>query len=148
MKTRNTSTKKHIHAEFEATSTEEDDWSPNKIHIITKRVHSTNQASKDGQLIFATTALVNNHLFKLINDSGSPAILIPKQLFTRINQISPLRPLETEYRDVNNDKIKFEVITTANVKTNRESNNLELLVTTKKTNPFLGLDWMKNLGTS
>ena len=36
--------------------------------------------------------------------------------------------------------------TIANVKTNRETKNLELLITTKKTNPLLGLDWMRHLG--
>ena len=33
---------KHIHPESEASSAE-DDWSPNRIHIITRMVHSTKQ---------------------------------------------------------------------------------------------------------
>ena len=47
-----------------------------------------------------------------------------------------------------NNKIKFEGKTTANVKTNGETKNLELLKTTKRTNPLLGLglDWKKQLG--
>ena len=61
------------------------------------------------------------------------------------NKITPIRPLHTEYRDGNN-KIKFERKTTAKVETNWETKNLELLITTKRTIPLLGLDWMKYLG--
>ena len=57
-----------------------------------------------------------------------------------------MRPPQTEYRDVNNDKIQFEGKTKANVEINGEIKKLELLITTKKTNPLLGLDWMKQLG--
>ena len=51
-----------------------------------------------------------------------------------------------EYRDVNDYKIRFEGDTTATVEINGQRNNLEILITTKKTNPLLGLDWMKKLG--
>ena len=69
--------------------------------------------------------------------------LIPKSLF---NGITPLKPLKTEYRDVNDNKIRFEGKTTATVEINGHRNNLQILITTKKTNPLLGLDWMKKLG--
>ena len=69
--------------------------------------------------------------------------LIPKSLF---NRITPLKPLKTEYRDVNDNKIQFEGKTTATVEINGQRNNLEVLITTQKTNPLLGLDWMKKLG--
>ena len=122
---------KHIYPESEATSAEEDDWSPNKIHLITKTVHSTKQITKDGQPFFTTTALVNNRAIKFIIDSGSPVTLID---------------MYREYRGVNNNKIKVEGKTTAKVETNGETKNLELLITTKRTNPLLGLEWMKHLG--
>ena len=77
------------------------------------------------------------------NRQRSPVTLIPKQMF---NKITPIRPLHTEYRDGNNNKIKFEGKTTAKVETNWETKNLELLITTKRTIPLLGLDWMKYLG--
>ena len=106
-------------------------------------VHSTKQNTKDGQPFFTMTALVNNRPIKFIIDSGSPVTLVPKQLF---NHITPIHSLHTEYRDVNNNKIKFEGKTTAKVEINGETKNLELLITTKRTNPLLGLDWMNQLG--
>ena len=69
--------------------------------------------------------------------------LILKSLF---NGITPLKPLKTEYRDVFDNKIRFEGKTTATEEINGQRNNLEILITTKKTNPLLGLDWMKKLG--
>ena len=36
----------------------------------------------------------------------------------------------------------------ANIKIDGEKKKLELLITTKRTNPLLGLDWMKDLGIS
>ena len=134
---------KHIQPESEASGAEEDEWSPNRIHLITRMVHSTKQNTKDGQPFFTTTALVNNKPITFIIDSGSPVTLVPKQLF---NQTTPIHPLHTEYKDVNNNKIKFEGKTTANVKINGETKNLELLITTKRTNPLLGLDWMNQVG--
>ena len=92
---------------------------------------------------FSVTALVNNRPIKFIIDSGSPVTLISK---SQLNKITPLHPLETEYRDVNDNRIRFEGKTTAKVEVNVTRKELELLITTKKTNPLLGLDWMKNLG--
>ena len=105
-------------------------------------VHSTKQNTKDGQPFFTTTALVDNQPIKFISDSGSPVTLVPKQLF---NHTTPIHPLHTEYKDVNNNKIKFEGKTTAKIEINGETKNLEILITTKRTNPFLGLDWMNQL---
>ena len=99
--------------------------------------------NKDGSDFFTLTALVNNRPIKFIIDSGSPVTLIPKSLF---NRITPLKSLKTEYRDVNDNRIKFEGKTTATVEINGKRNDLEILITTKKTNPLLGLDWMKKLG--
>ena len=61
--------------------------------------------------------------------------LIPKSLF---NGTTPLKPLKTEYRDVNDNIIRFEGKTTAMVEINGQQNNLEILITTKKANPLLG----------
>ena len=129
--------------EQETSSSEEDEWSPNTVHCINQKIHSTRQVNKDGPDFFTLTALVNNRPIKFIIDSGSPVTLIPKSLF---NGITPLKPLKTEYKDVNDNKIRFEGKTTATVEINGQRNNLEILITTKKTNPLLGLDWMKKLG--
>ena len=134
---------KHIQRDSEATSAEEDNWTPNKIHSINKTVHSTKQISKDGQPFFTVTVLVNNRQIKFIIDSGSPVTLIPKQKF---NGITTVYPLHKEYRDVNNNKIKFEGKTMATIEMDGEKKKLELLITTKRTNPLLGLDWIKHLG--
>ena len=129
--------------EHETSSAEADDWSPNTIHYISQKIHSTRQMSKDGPDFFTLTSLVNKRPIKFIIDSGSPVTLIPKSLF---NGTTPLKPLKTEYRDVNDNMIKFKGKTTAMVEINGQQNNLEILITTKKTNPLLGLDWMGKLG--
>ena len=46
---------------------------------------------------------------------------------------------------MNDNIIRFEGKTTATVEINGQQNNLEILITTKKTNPLLGLDWMGKL---
>ena len=86
---------------------------------------------------------MNSLPIKFIIDSGSPVTLIPKSQF---NGIAPLRPIGTEYRDVNDNGKKFEGKTTASVEINGKRNDLELSITTKKINPLLGLDWMEKLG--
>ena len=48
---------KHIQQDSEATSAEDDNWTPNKIHSINKTVHSTKQMSKDGHPFFTVTVL-------------------------------------------------------------------------------------------
>ena len=98
---------------------------------------------KDGPDFFTLIPLVNNRPIKFIIYSGSPVTLIPK---SQNNRLTPLRPLETEYRDVNDNQIRFEGKTTATVEIDGKRNNLESLVTTKKTNPLLSLDWMEKLG--
>ena len=136
---------KHIQQDSEATSAEQDNWTPSKIHSINNTVHSTRQIYKDGQPFFTVTVLVNNRPIKFIIDSGSPVTLIPKQKF---NGTTIKYPLNEEYRDVNNNKIKFEEKTMASIEKYGEKKKLELLITTKRTNPLLGLDWMKHLGIS
>ena len=129
--------------EHGTSSAEEDDWSPNTIHCINQKIHSTRQLNKDVSDFFTLTALVDNRPIKFIIDRGSPVTLIPKSLF---NRITPLKPLKAEYRDVNDNRIKFEGKTTATIERNGKRNDLEILTTTKKINPLLGLDWMKKLG--
>ena len=126
----------------EASSAEEDVWSPNTIHSVNQKVHSTRQMKQNGPEFFTRTALVNNRPIKFIMDSGSPVTLIPKLLF---NRITPLKPIGIEYRDVNDNRMKFERKTTAS-EINGKRNYLEVLITTKKTNPLLGLDWVEKLG--
>ena len=89
------------------------------------------------------TTILHYRLIKFIIHSGSQVTLVPKQSF---NNTTPIHPLHTEYRDVNNNKIKFGGKTTAKVEINGETKNVELLITTKRTNPLLGLDWMNQLG--
>ena len=108
---------KHIQQDSEATSVEEDNWTPNKIHSINNTVHSTRQISKDGKPFFTVTVLVNNRPIKYIIDSGSPVTLKPEQ---KINGITTIYLLHEEYRDVNNKKIKFEGKTMANLEMDGE----------------------------
>ena len=86
------------------------------------------------------TVLVNSRPIKFIIDSGSPITPIPKQ---KVNEYTTIYPLQQEYKDVNNNKIKFEGKTMANIEMDGEKKKL---ITTKRTNPLLGLDWMKHPG--
>ena len=129
--------------EGKTSSAVEDDWTPNTIQSVKQKMHSTRSMNNNGPEFFTITALVNNRPIKFIIDSGSSVTLIPKSQF---NRITPLRSMETEYRDVNVSRIHFEGKTTAKVETNGTGKKLEILVSTKKTNPLLGLEWMKKLG--
>ena len=129
--------------EGETSSAGEDVWTTNTIHLVKQKIHSTRSTNNNGPEFVTVTALVNNRPIKFIIDSGSPVTLITKLQF---NTITPLRPLETEYKDVNDNRIRFEGKTTAKVEINGTRKELELLITTKKINPLLGLDWMKKLG--
>ena len=117
----------------DASSAEDDDWSPNTIHSVSQKVHSTRQIKRNGPEVFTITALVNNRPIKFIVASGSPVTLIPKSQF---NGITPLGPIGTEYRDVNDNRIKLEGKTSTSVEINGERNDLEILITTRKTNPL------------
>ena len=51
------------------------------------------------------SSLLPHWSIKFIIDSGSPIFLIPKSQF---NRITPLKPIQTENRDVNDNRIRFE----------------------------------------
>ena len=91
--------------EEETSSANEDDWTPNTIHSVKQKIHSTRSINNNGPDFFTITALVKKRQIKFIIDSGSPVTLIPKSLF---NNITQLHPLKTEYRDVNDNRIQFE----------------------------------------
>ena len=110
-----------------------------------QKIHLTRSTNNNGPEFFTNTALVNNRPVKFIINSGSPVTLISKSQFNK-TKITPLRPLETKYSDLNDNRIRFEGKTTAKVEINGTRKELELLITTKKTNPPLGLDWMEKLG--
>ena len=124
---------KHIQQDSEATSAEEANWTPKKIHSINKTVHSTKQRSKDGQPFFTVTVLVNNRPIKFIIDSGSPVTLIPKQKF---NGNTTIYPLHEEYRDVNNNKTKLEGKTMATLEMEGEKGKIRATDHHKKNKPI------------
>ena len=94
----------HI-ADAEAHSADEDNWIPDKIHSIRQKIHSMGTKSKKGVPFYTKTLLVINRPIKFIVDTGSPVTLIPK---ARFNMITTIRPVLEAYRDVNDNKIKFE----------------------------------------
>ena len=91
--------------EHETSSAEEDNWSPNTIHCVNQKIHSTRQMRKDGPDFFTLTALVNNRPIKFLIDSGSTVTLIPKSQF---NRLTPPKPFEIKNRDLNDNQIRFE----------------------------------------
>ena len=54
--------------------------------------------------------------------------------------------LNTNYKDVNDNKIEFRGQTLATVKTNNTTLHLPLLITKANITPLMGLDWMNRLG--
>ena len=122
------------YVEKTTSSAEEDNWDYEKI----QRIENTKQ--KKG--FYNATLLVNNVPIKFIIDSGSPVTLIPECLFSKI---TPIEPLKTTYKVVNNQKISFTGQTKAMVKTNKETMELPLIVTKAQTAPLMGLDWMQRL---
>ena len=121
----------------ETSSAGKDDWTPNTIHSLKQKKHSTRAMNNNGPQFSTNTALVNNRPIKFNIDSGTPVTLIPKSQF---NRIPPLRPMETDNRDLNDNRIQLEGETTAKVENNGTRKELEILVTIKKTSPLLGLD--------
>ena len=122
------------YVEKTTSSAEEDNWDYEKI----QRIENTKQ--KKG--FYNATLLVNNVPIKFIIDSGSPVTLIPECLCSKI---TPIEPLKTTYKDVNNQKFSFTGQTKAMVKTNKETMELPLLITKAQTAPLMGLDWMQQL---
>ena len=59
-----------------------------------------------------------------------------------------VKPVNEDYRDVKDNIMKLEGKILANVQLDYTKQQLELLITTKKTHALLGLDWMGKLGTS
>ena len=86
--------------------------------------------------------MVNNAPIKFIIDSGSPVTFIPQSLF---NDITRVEKMNTDYKDVNDNKIEFVGQTNATVKTNKTTLQLPLLITRANITPLMGLDWMKRL---
>ena len=68
--------------------------------------------SKNGTPLYTKTVLVNNRPIKFFVDTGSPVTLIPNVNF---NKITIIRPVLEDYQDINDNKIKFEVKTMANI---------------------------------
>ena len=62
----------------EATGEVEDGSSSNNIRLISRKVHSATQLSKDGPF-FTSTVMVNNGPISLVIDSGSPVTLVPNK---------------------------------------------------------------------
>ena len=133
----------HIAEEKETYSAYEDVWTPDRIHLIQPEIHSLATNNKNGSPFYTKTVFVNNRPIKFIIDTGSPVTLIPKSKF---NKVTTLKPITVDYRDVNDNKIKFEGKSTANVELDGTKHQLEILVTTRNTHPLLGLDWMGKLG--
>ena len=96
------------HLEKTTSSAEEDNWDYDKIQKI-------NNNKKKGEYIYVTL-LVNNAPIKFIIDSGSPVTMIPQSLF---NDITRVEKMNTDYKDVNDNKIEFVGQTNAAVKTNK-----------------------------
>ena len=54
--------------------------------------------------------------------------------------------LDTDFKDVNTQRIQFTGQTKATVKTNNKTLELQLVLTETTTSPLIELDWMQQLG--
>ena len=121
------SLKKIQHIERKSSSAEEDDWDYNKIQKIN---------GSDQKIFYDTTLLVNERQIKFIIDNVSPVTLIPNCL---LNKTTEGEPLNTTYRDVNNNQIEFTGQTKTLLKTNNKTVKLSLLITKRTPSPLMGL---------
>ena len=112
-------------------SSAEDNWD-DKIQSINNK--------KKGDYIYITL-LVNNAPIKFLIDRGSLVTLVPQRLFN----ITRVEKVNTNYKDVNDNKAEFVGQTTATVKTNKTTLQLPLLITKAKITLLMRLDWMKRL---
>ena len=126
------STKLVQYVERTKSSAEENNWEYDRIHKI------NNTKQKKG--FYNATLLVNKVPIEVIIDSGPTVTLLPEFF---INKITPLEPLKTIYKDLNNRKINFTGQTKATVKTNKETIEVQLLITKTQTAPLMGPDWMQ-----
>ena len=130
-------------ADEEAYSADEDDWISDRVHSIQQQINSMGTKSKNGPPVYTKTILVNNRPRKSIVDTGSPVTIISKRKFSNI---TIFRPVTEDYRDVNDNRTKFEGKMTVNVEIDGKVGQLELLITSKQKSPLLGLNWMEKLG--
>ena len=120
---------------------EVDDWTSDRIHSFHKKVHSMAVNRKNGPPFYITTLLVNKSLIKFIIDTGSPVnkrpikfiidTCSPVTLITKskFDNITVMKPVTVDYRDVNDNKTKFEGKTTAFIETDGIKQQLEPLIT-------------------
>ena len=93
--------------EHETSSAEEDDWTIQSEHNpFRKQEDPFNTPNEKGRPEFFTlTALVNYRPIKFIIDSGSPLTLVSNSQY---NRMTALKLLETDYRIVYDNRIRFE----------------------------------------
>ena len=83
----------HIQEE-PATSAEEDNWTPNKLHLIRKTINTTSKTGNNRSEYYTKALLVNKWPNKIIVDTGPPVTLIPVAKFNNITQIEPLKTIQ------------------------------------------------------
>ena len=93
--------------------------------ITTKSKNPKHKQQQKERRLHHVTLLVNNAPIKYIIDNGSPVTLIPQHLF---NKTTKVETKNTDYKDVNDNKIEFAGQTNATVKTNTN------IITTTTTN--------------
>ena len=88
---------------------------------------------KNGPPFYTKTLMVNIRPIKFIFDTGSPVTLILK---TKYNNITTMKPVTIDYRDINDNKIKFEGKTTANIEIDGTGDNWSYSLQLKKHNHY------------
>ena len=71
-------------------SNAEDQWTPDRIHLIQRTIHSTHGMDKKSENYYTETVLVNGRPIKFIVDTGSPVTLIPMAKFNNTTKIKPM----------------------------------------------------------
>ena len=104
----------------ETYSAEEDDWTPDRIHPIQQKFPSLGTNGKNGPPFYTATLVVIKRPINFIINTGSPVTPFPK---TKFNNTTTINPVTTDYRDVNDNRTKFEGKTTAMSNGTVQNNN-------------------------
>ena len=118
--------RKITHIAVEEAYSADEDSTPSRILLCQEKINAMGTKSKNEPPLYTKTVFVHTRPIKFIVDAGSPVPLLPR---TKLNSIPIIRPVREDYRDVIDNKRKFEGKTTANVEVDGKKKQPELLIT-------------------
>ena len=111
-KSRKLNTKANHLREHETYRAKNVDRTPNKILLIPQKIRSRGTDNKNGPLFYTIAPLANIRPKQFIVDTGSQLTLIAK---SKSNKTKTIKPRTVNYRNMNDNIIKLDGITTVNI---------------------------------